>query len=162
MLEGEIPEVDIVARSEMGGKFINTLADINKTFLLTTVLASVLTTFLVWAIFSAIANERSKEIGIMRALGAKESHIVKLYLLEVLVLGLLGPLIGVLAGTYLSALLAGTFSLLKNISAGLTGNQQTSIAFVGLLIGTAICVAGAMMPINRIKKMEPLLVIKEE
>jgi ABC-type antimicrobial peptide transport system permease subunit len=33
---------------------------------------------------------------------------------------------------------------------------------VGLLVGTTICVTGAMMPINRIKKMEPLLVIKEE
>jgi putative ABC transport system permease protein len=125
-------------------------------------MASVLTTFLVWAIFSAIANERSKEIGIMRALGAKESHIVKLYLIEVLVLGLLGSMIGVLAGTYLSVLLTGSFSLLKNISAGLTGSQQTVIALVGLLIGTSICVTGAMMPINRIKKMEPLLVIKEE
>jgi putative ABC transport system permease protein len=162
VLEGEIPEVDVVARSDMGEKFINTLADINKIFLLTTILASVLTTFLVWAIFSAIANERSKEIGIMRALGAKEFHIVKLYLLEVLVLGLLGSLLGVLAGTYLSALLAGSFSLLKNISAGLTGVQQITIALVGLIIGTAICVTGAMMPINRIKKMEPLLVIKEE
>jgi putative ABC transport system permease protein len=162
VLEGEIPEVDVVARSDMGEKFINTLADINKIFLLTTVLASVLTTFLVWAIFSAIANERSKEIGIMRALGAKESHIVRLYLIEVLVLGLLGSIIGVLAGTYLSALLAGSFSLLKNISAGLTVNQQTVIALVGLFVGTSICVTGAMMPINRIKKLEPLLVIKEE
>lgn len=162
VLEGEIPEVDVVARSDMGEKFINTLADINKIFLLTTILASVLTTFLVWAIFSAIANERSKEIGIMRALGAKEIHIVKLYLLEVLVLGLLGSIIGVLAGTYLSEILASSFSLLKNISAGLTGIQQITIALVGLVIGTAICVTGAMMPINRIKKMEPLLVIKEE
>jgi putative ABC transport system permease protein len=162
VLEGEIPEVDVVARSNMGEKFINTLADINKIFLLTTLLASILTTFLVWAIFSAIANERSKEIGIMRALGAKETHIVKLYLVEVLVLGLLGSLIGVMIGTYLAVMLTGTFSLLKNISAGLTGGQQAIIALVGLLVGTVICVAGAMMPINRIKKMEPLLVIKEE
>jgi putative ABC transport system permease protein len=162
VLEGEIPEVDVVARSQMGEKFLNTLADINKIFLLTTFLASVLTTFLVWAIFSAIANERSKEIGIMRALGAKESHIVHLYLLEVTVLGLLGSVLGVLIGTYLSALLAGSFSLLKNISAGLTGGQQAIIAIICLLVGTAICITGAMMPINRIKKMEPLLVIKEE
>jgi putative ABC transport system permease protein len=162
VLEGEIPEVDVVARSSMGEKFINTLADINKIFLLTTFLASVLTTFLVWAIFSAIANERAKEIGIMRAIGAKESHIVRLYLLEVLVLGSLGSGIGVFAGTYLSYLLAGSFSLLKNISAGLTPGQQTLIALFGLMVGIAICVAGAMMPINRIKKMEPLLVIKEE
>jgi putative ABC transport system permease protein len=162
VLEGEIPEVDVVARSNMGEKFISTLADINKIFLLTTILASVLTTFLVWAIFSAIANERSKEIGIMRALGAKESHIVKLYLMEVLVLGLLGSLLGVLTGTYLAAMLTGSFSLLKNISAGLTSGQQIAIALVGLLVGTSICVTGAMMPINRIKKLEPLLVIKEE
>ena len=162
ILEGEIPEVDVVARSSMGEKFISTLADINKIFLLTTLLASVLTTFLVWAIFSAIANERSREIGIMRALGAKESHIVKLYLIEVLVLGIFGSIIGVLVGTYLSALLAGSFSLLKNISAGLTHGQQSLIALVGLAVGTVICVVGAMVPVNRIKKMEPLLVIKEE
>ena len=162
VLEGEIPEVDVMARSDMGAKFITILADINKIFLLTTILASILTTFLVWAIFSAIANERSKEIGIMRALGAKESHIVHLYLIEVTVLGLLGSIMGALAGTYLSTLLADKFSLLKNISAGLTGGQQTLIALVGLLVGTIICISGAMMPINRIKKLEPLLVIKEE
>lgn len=98
----------------------------------------------------------------MRALGAKESHIVHLYLVEVTVLGLLGSIMGVLIGTYLSAMLAGSFTLLKNISAGLTGGQQTTIAIIGLLVGTAICITGAMMPINRIKKMEPLLVIKEE
>jgi len=162
VLEGEIPEVDVMARSDMGAKFINTLADINKIFLLTTAMASVLTTFLVWAIFSAIANERSKEIGIMRALGAKESHIVHLYIIEVTVLGLLGSVIGAMAGTYLAVQLAGSFSLLKNISAGLTGTQQTIIALIGLIVGTTICITGAMMPINRIKKMEPLLVIKEE
>jgi putative ABC transport system permease protein len=162
VLEGEIPEVDVVARSNMGEKFINTLADINKIFLLTTLMASVLTTFLVWAIFSAIANERAREIGIMRALGAKQSHIVHLYLLEVLVLGILGSTIGVLTGTYLSALLADTFSLLKNISAGLSAPQHVTIGFIGLMIGTAICIAGAMVPINRIKKLEPLLVIKED
>ncbi len=162
VLEGEIPEVDVVARSNMGEKFINTLADINKIFLLTTFLASILTTLLVWAIFSAIANERSKEIGIMRAIGARESHIVKLYLVEILLVGLLGSLVGVVAGTYLSALLAGTFSLLKNISAGLTVSQQAAIGLAGLLLGTSICVSGALLPVNRIKKMEPLLVIKEE
>jgi len=162
VLEGEIPEVDVMARSDMGEKFLSTLADINKIFLLTTFLASLLTTFLVWAIFSAIANERAREIGIMRALGAKESHIVLLYLLEVLVLGIVGSTMGVLAGTYMSALLADSFSLLKNISAGLSTVQHVTIAIVCLMIGTAICVAGAMMPINRIKKMEPLLVIKED
>ncbi len=162
VLEGNIVEVDVVARSNMGGKFLSILADINKIFLITILLSSVLTVFLVWAIFSAIANERSKEIGIMRALGAKETHIVKLFFLEVLVLGLLGSLVGVFSGTYLSALLAGSFTLVKNISASLGVAEQIAIAIMGLVVGCGICVAGAMLPINRIKKMEPLLAIKEE
>lgn len=162
VLEGEIVEVDVVARSGMGEKFLSILADINKIFLLTIVLSSLLTILLVWAIFSAIANERAKEIGIMRAIGAKESHIVHLFFLEILVLALIGSLIGIIVGTYLSAVLANSFSLIKNISAGLSPMEHVGIACLGLLIGAGICVAGALLPINRIKKLEPLLVIKEE
>lgn len=162
VVEGNFPDVDVIARSDMGGKFLATLADINLIFVVTVVLATTLTIFLVWAIFSAIANERSKEIGIMRALGAKESHIVKLFFLEVLVLGLVGSVVGVLAGTYLSVWLSGNFSLIKNVSATLGGLERTAIAILGLLVGSGICVAGALLPINRIKKMEPLLAIKEE
>ncbi|MBU0728274.1 MAG: ABC transporter permease [Proteobacteria bacterium] len=162
LIEGEIVEVDVIARSGMGSRFLNILADINKIFLITISLSCVLTVFLVWAIFSAIANERAKEIGIMRAIGAKESHIVKLFLLEVLILGMTGSVVGMIAGTYLSTWLGESFSLVKNISANLSVIQQILIAILGLIIGTGICITGAMLPINRIKKMEPLLAIKEE
>jgi putative ABC transport system permease protein len=162
VIEGNIVEVDVMARSTMGGKFLTTLADINKIFTVAILLSSLLTILLVWAIFSAIANERAREIGIMRAIGAKESHIVKLFLLEVLVLSLIGSLLGVVAGTYMSVELANSFTLIKKISASLNVFQQVIIAIVNLLLGTGICVAGALLPINRIKKMEPLLAIKEE
>ncbi len=162
VIEGDHPDVDVVARSDMGTRFLSILADINKIFTATIILASMLTIFLVWAIFSAIANERSKEIGIMRAIGANESHIVKLFFLEVVVVALMGSIIGVTIGTYLSALLAGTFTLVKNISVALTVPEQMLIACIGLLVGSSICICGALLPINRIKRLEPLLVIKEE
>ncbi len=162
LVEDDIVEVDVIARSDLGKKLLSILGDINKIFLITIVLSAILTILLVWAIFSAIANERAKEIGIMRSIGAKESHIVKLFLLEVLVLGLLGSLIGVVMGSYMSVVLADSFSLIKNISAGLSVAAQVLTGFAGMVAGSSICVAGAMMPINRIKKMEPLLAIKEE
>lgn len=161
-VEGNIVEVDVVARREMGMELLNTLKDVNKIFLMSIIMASMLTVFLVWAIFSAIANERSREIGIMRAIGAKESHIVRLFILEVFVLGILGSLIGMASGTYLSLSLTKSFSLLRNVSASLTLIEQAGIAVVGLIIGTGICAAGALIPINRIKKMEPLIAIKKE
>lgn len=161
-VEGNIVEVDVVARREMGGELLNTLSDINKIFIMSTAMASLLTVFLVWAIFSAIANERSKEIGIMRAIGAKQSHIVKLFILEVFVLGILGSIIGIVGGTYLSFSLIKSFALLKNISASLSVLQQIAIACGGLVVGTGICVVGALFPIRRIRKLEPLIAIKEE
>ncbi len=69
IIEGNNPDVDIVARSGMGEKFLTILGDINKIFVVTILLSSLLTILLVCTIFSAIAHERAKEIGIMRAIG---------------------------------------------------------------------------------------------
>jgi putative ABC transport system permease protein len=162
IIEGNIVEVDVVERSDIGREILNTLKDINKIFLVTIVFTSLLTAFLVWAIFSAIANERSREIGIMRAIGANKSHIARLFIMEVFVLGLLGSLVGMAAGTYLSLSLADSFALLNHISARLTFIQHAEIALAGLLTGAGICVTGALIPIGRVKNMEPLLAIKEE
>ena len=161
-VEGDIVEVDVVSRREMGGSLLNALKDINKIFLVSISMASLLAVFLVWAIFSAIAHERSREVGIMRAIGAKESHIVRLFMLEVLIIAVLGSIAGIAAGITLSASLSRSFTIIKDISASLSLGQHIVIALTGLLVGFIVCVVGAMMPVNRIKKREPLLAIKEE
>ncbi len=161
IVDGEIIEVDVIERSAMGKELLTTLTDINKIFMISVVLSSFLTVFLVWAIFSAIANERSREIGIMRAIGANESHILKLFVLELFLIGFIGSIIGAVAGTWVSAFFAHGFFLLKNISASLSVAQQAGIALIGLVVGTGICIVGALLPINRLRKLEPLLAIKE-
>ncbi len=161
VIEGQIYNVDVVTRSSMGVRWLTTLADINQIFLVTVSLSLLLTVFLVWSIFSAIANERIREIGIMRAIGARQSHVVLLFFLEINMLGFLGSLLGVAGGTWLSAHLASNFALMSSISAGLDIWQQLVIGILGMLVGGMICLAGAMVPINRIKKVEPLLAIKD-
>ena len=118
--------------------------------------------FLVWAIFTAIANERSKEVGIMRALGAKETHILRIFLSEVLLIGCAGAVIGILVGTGLSAVLVQGFSIVKQLSSDLSLMERAVIAAASFVGGTAICLLGALGPIHRLKKMEPLMVIKTE
>jgi putative ABC transport system permease protein len=161
-VEGELIEVDVIERSDMGERIISTLMDINRVFLITIVLASVLSGFLAWSVFSAIVNERVKEVGIMRALGAKGSHIVRMFLLEVFMLGLLGSVIGMAIGTYMSLSLSEMFTLLKNMTATLTAAERISINMMGLLVGTGICVVGALSSILRIRKLEPLVALKED
>lgn len=161
-IEGKIIEVDVTARSDIGKDIINTLKDISQIFSITILLASILSIFLTWAIFSAIANERIKEVGIMRAIGAKELHIVRLFFTEVFVLGTVGSLAGIGIGIFLFMSLSKGFTLLRNISANLTIAEQTVITLVAFIAGTMICILGALLPIYRLKKTEPLRAIKEE
>jgi len=112
-IENSIIEVDVMARKDIGKNIITTLKDMSRIFTMTIALAAVMSFFLVWAIFTAIANERAKEVGIMRALGAKEGHILRIFLIEVLLIGFAGSVLGIVAGTGLSALVAKTLRLLS-------------------------------------------------
>ncbi len=161
-VEDNIIEADAMARKDIGKNIITTLKDMSRIFTMTITLTAVMSFFLVWAIFTAIANERAKEVGIMRALGAKEGHIFRIFLIEVMVIGVAGSVLGIAAGTGLSALFAKTFSIVKQLSTDLSAGERVVIAAVSFLAGSAICVFGALGPIQRLKKMEPLMVIKTE
>ena len=157
-----IIEVNPVARKDIGKSLLDALRDINRIFALTVTLASILAAFLAWAVFSAIANERAREVGIMRAIGARESHIVRLFILEVFIIGGLGSLLGIVSGTALSLALAKSFTILKNISTDLGIIERVLIALAGFAIGTGICIIGALSPVQKVKRLEPLVVIKGE
>lgn len=161
-IEDSIIEVDAMARKDIGKNILSTLRDMSRIFTLTIALASVMAFFLVWAIFTAIANERSKEVGIMRALGAKESHIQRVFLFEVFVIGCIGSLLGIAAGTVLSVVLVKGFTIVNQLSTDISLAERAVIAAVSFAGGTIICMLGALGPIQRLKRMEPLLVIKTE
>lgn len=155
-------QVNAVARKDIGRNILGTLKDLNRIFFVTVAMASILSIFLVWAVFSAIANERAWEIGIMRAIGAREAHVSRLFIVEVLFIGLIGSAVGIAAGTTVSVFLAKHFMLLKNVSADLSVPERLIIACFSLVAGTGICMIGALSPIRRLKKMEPLLAIRKD
>lgn len=161
-IENTIIEVDTMARKDIGKSIIATLKDVSRIFSLTMFLASLLSLSLVWSIFSAIANERSKEVGIMRALGAKESHIVKLFFIEVLAIACMGGVLGALVGTAFTVVLGNSFSILRNLSNDLAASMRFAIGAASFAVGSIICFAGALAPVQRLKKLEPLVAIKEE
>lgn len=161
-IENSIIEVDTIARKDIGKNLVSALRDINQIFALTVGLASVLAAFLVWAIFSAIANERAREVGIMRAIGAKEAHVARLFIFEVVLVGAAGSILGIALGTALSLVLAKSFTILKSVSSDLGLTERAMVALAGFVIGTGICLVGALSPLQRIKRMEPLAAIKGE
>jgi putative ABC transport system permease protein len=152
----------VIPRGNIGEKVQETLVDVNKIFSITIFLSSILSLFLAWAIFSGIVNERKKEIGIIGAIGAKRIHIIKLFLLEVILIGVIGSIAGIITGNLLTAYLTKEFTLLTNLSIAMDVTNIAKIGILCFLIGTSICVIGALFPIIKISKLEPLIAIRQE
>jgi len=86
-----------IAASEMGmmekmSKFMLTLAGITLAVGLFGVVNTMMTS----------VNERIKDIGIMRAVGASRSQIVKAFIYEAIIIGIIGGILGYIVGTLLA------------------------------------------------------------
>ncbi len=99
-------------------------------------------------------TERTREIGIRKAVGARKADILIQFLLEAIVLSLLGGVIGILLGAGLSALV------------GLTGVLHAVVTFssVALAVGFSLAVGlfFGLYPANRAAKLEPIEALRYE
>jgi len=127
-----------IAATEMGmmekmSKFMLTLAGIT----LAVGLFGVVNTMM------ASVNERIKDIGIMRAVGASRSQIVKAFIYEAIIIGIIGGILGYVAGTLL-AYIAGPLVF-----------EGTSVAYVpqyfvlALVLAIAVAVVATVYPAFR-------------
>ncbi|MBW6520204.1 MAG: ABC transporter permease [Desulfoarculaceae bacterium] len=157
------PRIGIMTRGDIGADVRSTLRDITRVFSVTISISSLLALLLAWTTFTVLANERRREVGILRAIGAHRSHIMKLFLTEAMLISAMGGLIGVGLGHYLLYYLAEDFSLLSRLGASTpltSGNILIGLA--AMAAGMAVCLIGAAIPVIRLANMEPLVAIKEE
>lgn len=93
-----------------------------------------------YLIYNAVAIavvHRRKEIGILRALGASRTEIIKLFLGETFVLAVIGSALGVVFGLFLAKSLIGIFGQLVSEVYMRTSVSEISISWSNLLTGFA-------------------------
>ena len=107
--------------------------------------------------------ERTKEIGILRACGARKRDVGRLFLAECLVIGLLGGVIGILATLVLSVpintLLASFFpgQILGSIA-----SLTALAAFAMILISTLLSLLSGFIPSRIASKKDPAVALRAE
>jgi hypothetical protein len=106
-------------------------------------------------------TERFREIGTMKCLGALDSFIIKLFLIESLFQGLVGTAFGVAGGLLLS--LAGAASAYgryawQNVPWTTLGYN----ALECLAVGTVLTIAGALYPAWQAARMQPIEAMRAE
>lgn len=157
------PRIGIMTRGSIGADVRDTLQDIIRVFTITISISSLLAILLAWSTFTALANERQREVGILRAIGARKHHIVQMFLSEALVISIIGGLLGLVLGHWLIRSLAGDFNLLTRLGAvPVLSWEGFFFSMIAISSGITVCLIGALVPILRLAGMEPLLAIKEE
>ena len=157
------PNLGIMTRGNIGADVRATLRDIVKVFSITIFISSLLAILLAWSTFTALANERRREVGILRAIGANRGHIMKIFLGEALIISVLGSLAGIVLGHSLIHYLARDFDLLARLGAvATTDSANVLISLLAMLAAVVICLIGAALPVIRLAGMEPLQAIKQE
>ena len=99
-------------------------------------------------------TERTREIGVRKALGATRWNIMFQFLIEAIVLCLLGGAIGVALGIGLADLLNNTFDWTTKVAPQSIGLAFGFSAAVGLVFG--------VWPARRAAKLDPILALRYE
>lgn len=99
-------------------------------------------------------TERTREIGIRKAIGAKRRNILIQFLIESVVLSVLGGIIGILMGFFVSNLLTRFAKLSISISPNVVLLSFSFAMAVGVIFG--------MYPANKASKLKPIDALRYE
>jgi ABC-type antimicrobial peptide transport system permease subunit len=109
-------------------------------------------------------NERVKEIGVYKCIGGLDSHIVRLFIVEALLLGILGGTIGGLIGIGMGIAINLNRASLDEIAEVLTINLSSIIILLGicLLISILLTVLATFIPARRAASLSPAEALRYE
>lgn len=131
----------------------------------------VLASFVVINTMIMIVNERTKEIGMMSALGLEKRDILYLFLVEGAIMGALGSFIGAIMGGVLTNILNKIGISFGSITEGFSSDllfgstiyPEFSLGNIifGFILGLIIVTIACVIPARRAAKMEPNDALRE-
>ncbi|MDH6226554.1 FtsX-like permease family protein [Streptomyces sp. MJP52] len=124
-------------------------------------LAALVGVFLIFNTFSMLVTQRTREIGLMRAVGSSRKQVNQTVLAEALILGVVGSALGVGAGIGLAVLLMEAMGAMgMNLSTDdLTVAWTTPVA--GVVLGVVVTLVAAYLPARRASKVSPMAALRD-
>ncbi|KHL10523.1 putative ABC transport system permease protein [Mumia flava] len=125
-------------------------------------IAIVVGTFLIVNTFSILVAQRSRELALLRALGASRRQVSRSVLLEALVVGVVGSTIGVLLGIGLAMLLSALFATFGLDVTDTPLQIQGRTWVVGYVVGIAVTLIAAYLPARRASRVPPVAAMRDD
>jgi putative ABC transport system permease protein len=153
IIEDNIQDIDVITVKQVEEAKMDILGDINQMMFLITVIALLASALGVMTTMTTSVVERTKEIGMMKAIGAEDKKIAMLFLTEAVIIGVIGGLVGYIVGSIL-ALYIGESVFQSAIS------PMLLVLPIILGIAVAVTVLSSIFPVRRAMKIEPAEVIR--
>ncbi|NGY59821.1 ABC transporter permease [Lentzea sp. NEAU-D13] len=118
--------------------------------------------FIILNTFSIIVAQRTRELALLRSMGASRGQVIGSVVLEALVIGLIASIVGLGAGIGVGALLANIFSSLGGGNLHLAGIGVPMSAIISsFAVGMIVTVVAAVMPALRASRIAPVAAMRE-
>ncbi|MET9669826.1 FtsX-like permease family protein [Streptomyces sp. NPDC006475] len=117
--------------------------------------------FLIVNTFSMLVAQRTREIGLMRAIGSSRRQVNRSVLIEALFLGIVGSVAGIAAGVGLAV---GLMKLMGSMGMNLSTDDLTvkvTTPVVGMVLGIVVTVVAAYVPARRAGKVSPMAALRD-
>jgi putative ABC transport system permease protein len=117
--------------------------------------------FLIFNTFSITVAQRIRELGMLRTLGATRGQILSGMIMEALIIGLVGAVLGVFAGIGFAA---GLNAIFKSFGIDLPNTGmviETRTIVVSLVVGVVVTLAAALAPALRATRVSPMAALLE-
>ncbi len=149
-------------RAEMKAEISEALNFLNYFLLAFGAIALIVGTFIIYNTFSMLVAQRLRELALLRAVGAGRGQVGRSVVAEALIVGVIGSLLGLLAGI---ALAYGLAAVLNAFDLGLpTGTMAVlpRTVLVAFAVGLLVTVVSAYAPARRASRIPPVQAMREE
>lgn len=176
-VRGELKELlpaglDVERPQQRSQRVEDATSIVRQGFLLTSLMALLISSFLIFNAMSIAVNQRWKETGVLRALGVERRGVRGMFLREAALIGVAGSAFGVVTGYYIAVVLTKlTGGLLPVMSAAIPSSTlpliaapaplsfNSAYAVEALVLGIAASLASAWLPARAASRLNPILAL---
>jgi putative ABC transport system permease protein len=160
------PGFEVDPPSARGRQFEALLQSYSTALMISSLFALMVGMFIIYNSFSIAVTHRRSEIGILRALGATRSQIQRLFLLESIIAGGLGSVLGALLGITAALGIARYMSAVMETAGGVAQRVtelqiDPALMAGGILIGVATSIFAAWIPARNAARVDPVKALQK-
>ena len=164
-LQAQLPDgFQVEAPEARGQELDKAVGALRVGIQITSFIALLVGVYIIFNSFTIAVNQRWKEIGVLRAIGVEGHNVNRMFLVEALLMGVIGS-IGGIAGGY--ALAAGAAKVMGSVAGAIYGVVSAPAqvhwdihgAIAALALGIITSLVGAWFPARAASHLDPILAL---